>query len=165
MPYSEAEFKSIYIRSFPLGMKVALSLIHDEEDSRDIVQEVFLKLWESKEKIKNPQSYILRAVKNACINRINTFNNHEKIKRKISLEPSLDEGEVFQQLEEVKRAIPILLSKREQEVIDRIYSEGMSYKEAAENLNVSTSTINKNIVSSHIKLRNHFKTESHERRR
>lgn len=157
MPYSEKEFEALYTQNFPLGMKLAMSLLHDEEDARDIVQGVFLKLWESKVKIENPKAYIIRAVRNSCYSRINALDIREKIKRKISLEPHPDEEKYIQKYDEISQAITLLLTSREQEVVDRIYSDGMSYKEAAENLNVSIATINKNIVTSLKKLRNHFK--------
>lgn len=162
MAYSETEFESIYIRNFPLGMKIALSLLNEEEDARDVVQGVFLKLWESNIKIENPQAYIIRAVRNSCISRINSLDVRKRIKSKISLEPPPDDNEYFQKIEEINKAIPQLLTNREQDVVERIYSDGMSYKEAAENLNVSVATINKNIVSSLKKLRNHFNSRKYD---
>lgn len=60
--------------------------------------------------------------------------------------------------EDVRAAIFRLLTPREKDVVDRIYAEGMSYKEAAESLEVSVAAVNKNIVSALKKLRIHFKT-------
>ncbi len=60
--------------------------------------------------------------------------------------------------DEIGSAIQKLLTPREREVVDRIYTEGLSYKDAAENLDVSVASINKNIVSALKKLRGHFKT-------
>lgn len=157
MPYSEKEFEALYIRTFPIAKKLALSLLLDEDEATDIVQGVFLKLWESKVKIETPQAYIIRAVRNSCFDRINALDVREKVKRKISFEPFHDENDFIQKYDEINGALPLLLTSREKEVVDRIYSEGMSYKEAAKNLNVSIATINKNIVSSLKKLRNHFK--------
>ncbi len=58
----------------------------------------------------------------------------------------------------MKAAIERLLSSREQQVVEKVYTEGLSYKDAAENLGVSVAAINKNIVAALKKLRTHFKT-------
>lgn len=41
MLYTTTEFETIYIRHFPLSMKLAMSLLHDEEEARDVVQDVY----------------------------------------------------------------------------------------------------------------------------
>lgn len=73
------------------------------------------------------------------------------------LDAPTDDVDIDVRNDEIKSAIRRLLTPREQEVVDRIYSEGMSYKEAAENLEVSVAAVNKNIVLALKKLRKHFK--------
>lgn len=158
MEYSAAEFEALYIQCFPPSMRLALSLLHEEDEARDVVQEVFLKLWESNTRFDNPTAFLIRAVRNACLNRINMLDTRDRIRRRIMLDSPPDDFDIDVRNDEVRSAIPRLLTPREQEVVDRIYSEGMSYKEAAENLEVSVAAINKNIVSALKKLRSHFKT-------
>lgn len=158
MEYSSTEFETLYIRCFPSSMRLAMSLLHDEDEARDVVQEIFLKLWESNIRVENPMAFTIRAVRNACLNRINLLDTRDKIRQRIMLDPPSDDFDIDGHSDEIKAAIRILLTPREQEVVDRIYSEGMSYKDAAENLGVSVAAINKNIVSALKKLRTHFKT-------
>lgn len=158
MEYSSTEFETLYIRCFPSSMRLAMSLLHDEDEARDVVQEVFLKLWESNIRVENPMAFTIRAARNACLNRINMLDTRDKIRQRIMLDPPSDDFDIDGHSDEIKTAIRILLTPREQEVVDRIYSEGMSYKDAAENLGVSVAAINKNIVSALKKLRTHFKT-------
>ena len=160
MQYSTSEFETLFNRCFPPAMRMAMSLLHDEDEARDVVHEVFLKLWESKTKPDNPTAFIIRSVRNASLNRTNMLDTREKIRRKIALEPPPDDFDYEQQNNEVLSAITLILSPREQEVVDRIYSEGMSYKQAAENLGVSVAAINKNVVAALKKLRTHFKTSN-----
>ncbi len=158
MEYSAAEFEALYIQCFPPSMRLAISLLHEEDEARDVVQEVFLKLWESNTRFDNPTAFLIRAVRNACLNRINMLDTRDRIRRRIMLDSPPDDLDIDVRNDEVMSAIPRLLTPREQEVVDRIFSEGMSYKEAAENLEVSVAAINKNIVSALKKLRSHFKT-------
>ena len=158
MQYSTTEFETLYIQCFPPSMRLALSLLHDEDEARDVVHEVFLKLWESDGKVDNPSAYILRSVRNTSLSRIRKLDVREKVKLKLMLEPPPDDFDYEQRNEEVKKAIERLLTSREQQVIEKIYTEGMSYKDAADSLGVSVAAINKNIVGALKKLRTHFKT-------
>lgn len=158
MQYSITEFESFYTRCFPSSMRMAMSLLHDEDDARDVVQEVFLKLWESDAPISNPEAFLVRSVRNSCLNRICSTDIRERIRLKLPLEHIDDNDDLDGRTEEVKAALDSLLSSRERQVVEKVYSEGMSYKDTAECLGVSVATVNKNIVASLRKLRNHFKT-------
>lgn len=160
MGYSTTEFETLYIQCFPPSMRLAMSLLHNEDESRDAVQEVFLKLWESNTRVDNPMAFIIRAVRNACLNRISMMDTRDKIRRRIMLDSPTEDFDIDGRNEEVRQAIQTLLTHREQEVVDKIYTEGLSYKEAAQNLEVTVAAINKNIVSALKKLRNHFKTRT-----
>ncbi len=158
MRYSTTEFEALYTRCFPPSMRLAMSLLHEEDDARDVVQEVFVKLWESDIRIENPQAFIIRSVRNACINRINSLYIREKIRMRLTLEPPPDDYNPEQRDEEVISAIKLLLTPREQQTVEKIYTHRMSYKDTAECLGVSVAAVNKNIVSALKKLRGHFKT-------
>ncbi len=158
MQYSTSEFETLYIQCFPASMRLALSLLHEEDEARDAVHEVFLKLWESEARVDNPSAYVLRAVRNTCLSRIRKLDVREKIKMKLMLEPPPDDFDYEQRNEEVRTAIEKLLSSRERQVVEKIYTEGLSYKDAAATLGVSVAAVNKNIVGALKKLRTHFKT-------
>ena len=158
MQYSTTEFETLYIKCFPPAMRLAISLLHEEDEARDVVHEVFLKLWESDVKVDNPSAYILRSVRNTSLSRIRKLDVREKVKMKLMLEPPPDDFDYEQRNEEVKKAVGRLLTSREQQVVEKIYTEGMSYKDAADSLGVSVAAVNKNIVGALKKLRTHFKT-------
>lgn len=157
MEYSTTEFETLYLQCFPPSLRLAMSLLHEEDEARDVVQEVFLKLWESNIRVENPEAFLIRSVRNACLNRINMLDTRDKIRHRIRLDLLPDDFDIDGDREAVRSAIPRLLTSREQEVINRIYTMGMSYKDAAENLEVSVAAINKNIVSALKKLRTYFK--------
>ncbi len=157
MQYSTAEFESLYAQCFEPSFRLALSLLHEEDEARDVVHEVFLKLWESETKVDNPKAYIIRSVRNTSISRIRHFDVRKKVRMKLMLEPPPDDFDYEERDTEVLNALDLLLSFREREVVDKIYVEGKSYKETASNLGLSVAAINKNVVSALRKLRTHFK--------
>lgn len=135
-----------------------MSLLHDEDEARDAVQEVFVRLWETDSRISNPDAFIVRSVRNACLNRISKLDARERIRQKLTLDSTPPEDfDIESRNEEVQAAISRLLTSREKQVVEKIYAEGLSYKEAAANLGVSVGAINKNIVGALKKLRTHFK--------
>lgn len=158
MQYSTSEFEKLYTRCFPPSLRLAMSLLHDEDEARDVVQEVFLKLWESDTAIDNPLAFVLRSIRNASITRIGKLDTREKILQRIALESPPDDYDIMQRNEEVAMAIQKLLAPRERQIVDRIYTDRMTYKETAEHLDISVSAVNKTIVSALRKLRLHFKT-------
>ncbi|MDE6299322.1 MAG: sigma-70 family RNA polymerase sigma factor [Muribaculaceae bacterium] len=156
MRYSTTEFETLYTQFFPPAMGLAMSILHEEDEARDVVQEVFVKIWESESLIENPRAFILRAVRNSCINRANMLDTREKIKRRLSLDPDYDDTDMEERHRAVSTAVSELLTVRERQVVEKIYSEGMSYKQTAECFGVSVAAVNKNIVGALKKLRNHF---------
>lgn len=158
MQFSIAEFEILYTRCFPPAMKLAMSLLHDEDEARDVVQEVFLRLWESKAEVENLQAFILRSVRNACINYINRLETRQRICKGLTLETVTEDYDPVTRSEKVTIAMKLLLTTREQQIMNLIYKEKMSYKEAADSLGVSSAAINKTIVKALKKLRAHFNT-------
>lgn len=158
MQYSITEFETIYLRCFPPAMRLAISLLHDEDDARDAVQEVFLRLWESDTGIENPQAFVIRSVRNVCLNRIAAADTRERFRRRYSLDEPDDGIDIEARHSEIRSAVQTLLTQRERQVVDKIYADGLSYKETAASLEVSVSMINKSVVSALKKLRTHFKT-------
>lgn len=159
MHYSTQEFETLYAETFEPSFRLALSLLHEEEDARDVVHEVYLRLWESDSRVDNPKAYVIRAVRNSCISRIRHLDVREKVRMKLMLEPPPEEfdPEDFQQRNvEVLDAMDRLLTFREREVVDKIYMEGKSYKETAATLGVTVAAINKNVVGALKKTKNSF---------
>lgn len=158
MQYSASEFETLYIKCFPPSMRLALSLLHEEDEARDVVHDVFLKLWESNIKVENPSAYIIRSVRNASLSRVYKLDNHERIRRSLTLESQCEDVDSEERNEEVLLAISRLLTSREKQVVEKIYSEELTYNETASSLGISLSAVNKHIVSALKKLRTHFNT-------
>ena len=132
-------------------------MLHDSDEARDAVQDVFVKLWEAEVVIENENAYILRAVRNCCLSRIAAYDIHERVKRRLPLD-EVDEAEELAESDEyLANAVSALLSPREQQVVGKVYSEGLSYKDTAEHLGVSVSMVNKCVVGALKKLRSHFR--------
>lgn len=72
-------FEQVFKEHFKNLHAYACSILKDEDEAEEMVQNVFYKLWEKKEKISELQSvpaYLYRSVYNECMN----YVKHEKVK-------------------------------------------------------------------------------------
>ncbi len=134
--------------------QVSYAIVSDEDEAKDVVQEVFIKLWRNREKLEIHSSlpaYLKRAVVNTSLNQI---EKHKVFKRaeieKFDLKNS-GNNEVEQKLflEELsllaENAIQDLPT-RTKAVFTLIRSEEMSYKEVAGTLNISLKAVEKEMM-------------------
>lgn len=147
---------SIY---FPRLNDFACKIIKDGNVSQDVVQDVFLKVWEIKNKIEiiNIEAFLFRMVRNRCIDYI----KHVRI-----LNSRLQEFEVSSKYEELYRIDfigdePYLLIEKELKLkIDDVINnlpekcrevfimsriKGMKNREIAEHLNINIKNVERHI--------------------
>ncbi len=136
----------------------AAGFLGDREEARDIVQDAFVYLWENREKITytgSLYSYLLRSVKNSCID----YKMHEKVKEKYIREMEYLQDEAEEVSDNFEESY-----KRLQKVIDSLPPkckeifvlgcvEGYSYKEVATRLGVSVNTVKTQIKLAYKKVK------------
>lgn len=142
-------FRSYHRRLFLYTLK----FIDNESDALDIVQNVFIAIWENEKYLQNEafvQAYLFNAVKNSCFNYI----KHQKIVRKYeqdsmfslkevelvyyqSGEKSLIETENLKQITDAINSLPLIYS----EVVSLSRIDGLKNHEIAEKLNISIRTV------------------------
>ncbi|MGV3538832.1 MAG: RNA polymerase sigma-70 factor [Rufibacter sp.] len=132
----------------------AYRLVGDEDAAKDVVQEVFIRLWKQQQEgfmtLENPEAYLQRAVRNQALNYL------DREKRQLTFETELqavseassnniEENLRLEELQEkVLQAIDRLpLGCRKVFLLSRY--EGLSHKEIAEQLEISTNTVDNHI--------------------
>lgn len=130
----------------PLVM-YAQQFIPKKEEAEDLVQEVFIRFWESKSYMEvksNVRSYIYQSVRNACINYIKANARYKfgtfKDLPEISEEEMLDELDWNDYIQEIYSKINLLPS-RTQVIFKSVVIENLKYKEVAAKLNISVNTV------------------------
>jgi RNA polymerase sigma-70 factor (ECF subfamily) len=142
----ELLFRKYYIRLCGFANKY----FNDPEEAREVVQEVFTKIWEGREDI-NPDeslcSYLFKITSNICINRL----RHKKVESKyveIYKLVYIDNTEIspYQSLlaKELNDNITIALNKippKCKRIFDLSRIEGLKYSEIAVILKISVKTV------------------------
>jgi len=123
--------------------------LHDPFMTEEIVQDIFIYLWEKKEKIKiesSLKSYLLRASKNRSLNYIRNEKTKLEIHSKLNV---FDKGAIEMpdsvmdsyQLREIINAAIDSLPGRCREIYILGKERSMSYKEISEELGISVKTV------------------------
>ncbi|GHN02918.1 DNA-directed RNA polymerase sigma-70 factor [Cytophagales bacterium WSM2-2] len=158
---SEKEFETCFNKHYEtFCLRVAL-IINDRDVAEDLVQEAFVKFWENKPAVLNQESipaYISKmAVNNALMylrTRRQTGIKYEELKLSTPLEADSTEAQLDAKETEnlVTKALLGLPPACRQVFILSRYEE-MSYKEIAEELDISVKTVENHIGTALKRLR------------
>jgi len=146
-------FTTLYARYFQGLSLAALKYVKGTSIAEEIVQDVFLKLWEAPGDIMHVRSlkaYLYRAVINHSINYVNRQKNielhHQRIAEETSQKyiESLIEDHALKELlyQEIER-LPTQCRK----VFKMSRFQDLKYREIAEQLNISEKTVENHIVN------------------
>lgn len=146
-------FYLIYERYSKRLYGFVLRFLKQKEDAEEIVQEVFIKIWESKNKIDvfaSFESFIFTIAYNATISLLRkriTENKYLEHLKSIQFEndPEIIEEIHYRQLNEKVQILLDKLTPRQKEIFLLSREEGLSHNEIAEKLNISVLTVKKHI--------------------
>mgnify|MGYP006303477827 CR=1 FL=1 len=151
-----AAFDAIYHKYSHKLYLFVLRYVKQEEDAEGIVQEVFIKIWESRKKIDTYQSFegfIFTIAYNTTISllrkRVNETKSREYLKslqQPETAETAIDELH-YKEIQEKVQKLLNELTPRQREIYHLSREEGLSHKEIADKLNLSESTVNNHLVT------------------
>lgn len=142
-------FKHYHPKVFAFGKKITCC----DELSKELVQEIFLKLWLKRElflNIDNFNAYLGKVVRNHCFNILRNLAQQESHKKELISATKSYEDNTLQYLyyNDVKSSLSnalIKLSPNQRKAYILCHEEGLSYKEAAEKMNISLHTLHEYI--------------------
>ena len=159
---TEEEFDKLFRNSYARLYRLAYSLLHDQEDSRDIVSGVFADLLD-KYKLSSDitKAYLYSMVRSRCIDLLRHRKVEDEARQQMILEnriQTMPDVEHEEHLKEVLTYIDTELTPQTRTVLRMCYDEKRKYKEVASELGISVQAVNKHISQALRKLREHFNT-------
>ena len=145
-----ALYKEFFKREYAPSCRYALSLLGDAHEAEDAVQEVFVKLWEQKPELLGTEGikfYLITSVRNKCISILRTRKGRTVVFAEQAPEHSdepVTEMQHRENAETQERKIADALSQLPpacKEVFLMVKLHGLSYKQAAEQLEISVKTV------------------------
>lgn len=149
-----AAFETLYQLYFQKLFHFANSYIENEEESQEIVQNIYFKLWKKRNELEldmNLHSYLFKMVKNACLD----YFKHQKVKanykdycdaqrESINHLALLDDTSSLyienELLEKINKSVDKLPESCKRIFIKSRF-QGLKHKEIAEELMISTKTV------------------------
>ena len=155
------QFKELFHSEYGRMFKAAYILLGDEDEAKDVVQDVFARLWDGTTPLHeaSQRTFLLTCVRNRCLNLIAQRQNRQEAMLLLTAE-AIDSGTHDEQLiEAVNRYVEERLTPQTGRIIKMHYNEERSYKDISSELGISLSAVNKHIVQGLRKLRSTFKNK------
>jgi len=147
------QFESLFRSSYISLVRYAKTLIKDHDTAEEIVQDLFFRLWQDKEKLNIESSlngYLFRSVHNKCLHYI----EHNRVIERHAEEMSYSQSESqespsdilnYKELQEKIASILERLPERCGKIFTMSRFEGLKYSEIADKLSVSIKTVEANM--------------------
>ena len=160
----ETSFEELYTVYYSLMCMVAYEYLRDQNLAEDIVDEVFLNLWNHKTTIsidRSPKHYLIQATKNQCLQHIRQHSRGKTARFEDNMAEwhipwadsyplgDLIESELAQMIEKGMGTLP-----KQCAIVFRLSREEQaSYKEIAKRLGISENTVKFHMKTALTKLR------------
>ena len=161
MSLEKQKFKQIFETNYPRLLRFAAEYTGNRQAAEDIVQDVFLKLWEKRASLPtdvNINAYLPTMVKNRCLDFLKHQQviNRYSINRKAELQREMEfnyyaadkfylEQMDIESLELLVEKTISELPKQCRKVFELSRYEGLKYREIAEKMGISVKTVETHI--------------------
>jgi RNA polymerase sigma-70 factor (ECF subfamily) len=142
-------FETFFRLTYERLCNFAFGYVDNRDIAEDIVQSTFLNVWETKEiwdDFENAKAYMFKSVRNKALN----YQKHESVKHKSEPEvkrrinewnTSQDANAFIKRKLKTVRAGVQQLPERRREIFKMSRENGLTYREIAENLDISIKTV------------------------
>ena len=142
-----------------------LRYVKQKEDAEGIVQEVFIKIWETRNKIdiySSFDSFIFTIAYNTTISLLRKrISEHKYQERLNSVQQITEANEVIDEIyfKEINTQLLLLLDKltpRQKEIFQLSRDEGLTHEQIAKKLEISVNTVKNHLVSTLAFIKSHI---------
>ena len=126
---------------------LAMLILRDEEAARDIVHDVFESLINTGVTDVSAH-YLLRSVRNRCINHLRSLSTKERVKQLLALDGQEIEAEAWpddETIEKIHSTVANDLTDACRRVVELRFTEGKSYRSIASSLGISEVAVYKHL--------------------
>ena len=169
MKIYKENFELLFKEQYTNLCRYSLSFVHDPEYAREIVQEVFISLWEKRHEtniLTSVRSYLYRAVKNKSIDYLRSSKAKQKFEQETLLNKLPDTGNPAELTEysELEKMIEKALKKLPAKcytIFSMSRFDNLTNKQIAERLKLSVKTVEAQMTIALRKLKNSMEKFGH----
>ena len=151
--------EQLFRRNYSEMIHLARVLLGDDGEAEDVVQDIFLRIADS-DILPQNDSYLITAVRNACLNKIRQMQLHERVKNLLPTENEIDQQPIDkqqEQLDNISAFVDEQLEEPQRSIFHLRFNEDLTIAEIARRLGLNPNTAYKYLAQSIQKIRNHFK--------
>ena len=141
--------ESLFKQHYQAMYRLAFMMLHDEEESRDIVHDVFARLLDGDIRFDSgkARAFLLSCVRNGCLNVMRSQDSRERAMRDFPIddENASDSVAFESEIKALQDGISHLTPPVCREIILLHYNDGLTFKDIAARLQVSETTIYKHL--------------------
>ena len=160
--------EQLFRQNYSEMIHLARVLLGDDGEAEDVVQDIFLRIADSD--ILRPEglsvarippkndSYLLIAVRNACLNKIRQMQLHERMRNLLPIEDETDLQPIdrqLEQLEDISTFVDEQLEEPHRSIFHLRFDEDLTIAEIARRLGLNPNTAYKYLALSIQKMRIH----------
>ena len=156
----EKLFKQHYRQMY----RLATMLLHDDAESKDVVHDIFAHLLRNSQDLREDtaESYLLTSVRNRCLNVIRDRQIQERVEHLylLDLDTTITPTQrLEEELEALYKGIDQLEPPVCRDIIMQHFRDGITFKEIANRLGVSETTVYKHLRRALNQLRTQLKKQ------
>ena len=156
----QAEIEQLFRKYYARLRQMAYRLLHDDEESKDVVSDVFTRLMQVDDLPKEgvTEGYLVNSVRNRCIDTLVRRKVRQRVERLLPIDNSLYISETCeaQRYAELRRYVDTQLPEQARQVFLLRFEKHLKYQEIAAELGVSKKTVYQHLQQAVSQLHNHF---------
>lgn len=158
---SETDLKALFMEHYDGMYTLARVLLHDDEESRDVVSDVFADIA-SGGVIVQPErarSFLLTCVRNKCLKRLRAMQVRQRASRLLQLDDTVEMIPLEAQTDRLQQVLDFTereLTPQTLRVFSLRYRQKKKYAEIAATLSISEAAVYKHLAQALSKIKNHF---------
>ncbi len=160
-PLDKNRFREVFKKYYNPLCNFATTIVNDHKMAQDVVQDVFTKLWDKREKLSidtNEKSYLFQAVRNRSLEMLRKQKSDSKVSKVVyndvyDTSAELDEQAKKYMLKEYLYKSIRQLPPKCQEIFVMNKINGLTYNEIATDLDISVKTVENQIGKAYRTLR------------
>ncbi|MGM9713539.1 MAG: sigma-70 family RNA polymerase sigma factor [Prevotella sp.] len=155
------EFESLYRENYSRMYFFSLTLVGEEESARDIVSDIFSKVWDDYDLLdhRNMRSYLMTSVRNRSVDHL---RRQQRTGRQTDISHLMAETDTLQwdedreiMLQQLERDL-LALPELTQSVLRLCYYKRMTYSQTAETLGITPRMVKRHITNALTRLREKY---------
>ena len=143
------QFEYLYTKHYHSLVKLARVILHDEDESHDVVSEVMLRVYaKGIPEDTDPERYLYVCIRNKCVDVIKRMTIKQRIERLLPVDESTLMTDFDEQQDKYQRVMQVVneqLNEQTRRVFTMRFDQKKSYQEIADTLDISKAAVYKHL--------------------